>query len=308
MTTLAIQKDNIKLAVLSILLAVLVLTLGDAVIKMLSVSFPLWQIYVIRSLLILPVLFLLVKMWGERASFRPLSIRWTVLRSALIGLMWVCYYTALPHIELSAAAAIYYTIPLFITIFSALFIGESISRMSWGAILIGFIGVLFIVKPTTNEFSLYLILPLIAAILYALAMILTRTKCVDENPRVLSLYLNLAFILIGMGATAFVGLVRPTAEQIALNPFLLSQWVAIDSRGFFALIVLALAVLVGTIFTAIAYQKGPPTLIATFDYTYLAFSALWGFLFFLEIPDSATILGMSLIVCAGLIALRQQSD
>ena len=299
-----VRPDNLKLAVASILFAVLALSFGDAVIKLLSSDLSLWQIYIMRSALALPVVIAIVKLHHRKLSLIPVALGWTTLRSCLLGFMWIAYYAALPHVKLSVAAAVYYTIPLFITLFSALFAGERVKPKSWLAIVIGFIGVLVIVRPASDEFNAYVLLPLLAAILYALAMILTRTKCRNENPRVLSFTLNVTFIAMGFIATLLLMLASHDNEQIALNPFLLSEWRSPVLDDWLAMSVLATVVIIGSIFAAVAYQNGPSSVIATFDYSYLAFSALWGFVIFVEIPDSLAVFGMCLIVVAGLMVLK----
>ena len=300
-----IKTDNIKLAIFSVLLAVFALSLGDAVIKSMSVSFPLWQIYVIRSLFALPMLVLILKLRQPGVRLMPDRVKWVVLRSLLLGCMWIAYYAALPKIKLSVAAAVYYTIPLFITLFSALLSGDKVTGKSWLAIVTGFAGVLIIVRPDTDGFNAYVLLPLIAAILYALAMILTRTKCLNENPNVLAIHLNVTFIIMGLVATALLVALDLSSTHKSLNPFLLGEWTQMNSRGWLVVIVLAVVITIGSLFAAVAYQNGPSSLVASFDYSYLAFSALWGLVFFAEIPDGLTIVGMSMIAAAGLIALRQ---
>ncbi len=296
--------DNLKLAIAAIIIAVLSLSFGDAVIKMISVSLPIWQIYVIRSLIAIPILISLIKYFDPKISLIPIELKWTVLRSLLLALMWIAYYVALPHIKLSIAAAVYYTIPIFITLFSALLTGERVNLKSWLAIAIGFVGVLVIVRPDADGFNPYLLLPLLAAILYALAMILTRTKCQNENPKILSLALNSMFIVMGGIATLVLMVLSPTEKAKATNPFLLGDWVFLDTNGWLAMGVLAIIMILGSLFAAIAYQKGPPSIIATLDYSYLIFSALWGLLLFAELPDGLTILGMVLIVGSGIIAIK----
>ena len=298
------RPDNLKLAVASVLFAVLALSFGDAVIKLLSSDLSLWQIYILRSTIALPVVIAIVKIHDRKLSLIPVTLGWTTLRSCLLGFMWIAYYAALPHVKLSVAAAVYYTIPLFITLFSALFAGERVKPKSWFAIVIGFIGVLVIVRPASDEFNAYVLLPLLAAILFALAMILTRTKCRDENPRVLSFSLNVTFIVMGVVATLLLMLISPTSEQITLNPFLLGEWRSPILDDWLAMAVLATSIIIGSIFAAVAYQNGPSSVIATFDYSYLAFSALWGFVIFVEIPDGLAILGMCLIVGAGIMVLK----
>ena len=165
------RPDNIPLAVGVIVFTVFALSLGDALIKFTSSNFVLWQIFVIRSLIVVPCLinYLLVK---DRTVLRlPGAIGWTILRSFLLVFMWVSYYVSLPHLTLSVAASAYYTLPIFITLLSAVIVGDSISRAGWLAVFLGFSGVLLILRPKTGDFNWFALLPLLSAMLYALAMI-----------------------------------------------------------------------------------------------------------------------------------------
>lgn len=68
---------------------------------------------------------------------------------------------------------------------------------------------------------------------------------------------------------------------------------------------MAAAILIGSIGTAVAYQNGPPSVIGTFDFSYVGFAVVWGMIFFAEVPDVTSILGIILIVGAGIASLRQ---
>lgn len=304
-SALAARSDNTKLAVFSIIFAVLILSIGDAVVKYFSASFSLWQFYVVRSLIAVPILIAVIKIREPALSLKPVSINWTAIRSLLLAFMWVAYYTALPHIKLSVAAAVLYTIPLFITLISAVFTGDKVTSKSWSAIVLGFFGVLVIVRPDADGFNAYVLLPLLAAILYAVAMILTRTKCLDENPKILTLSLNITFIVIGIVASLLIAVWDPAESVRDTYPFLIGEWAVLDLSGWLTMSVLAVVVILGSLFAAIAYQNAPSSVVATFDYLYLAFAALWGLLVFSEVPDELTILGMLMIFGAGMIAIRE---
>ena len=299
------QKDNLKLAVFAVLLAVFTLSFGDAVVKSISISFPIWQIYVIRSLLVLPVLIVLIRVMNPDVPLIPKSLKWTALRSLLLGFMWIAYNLALPHVNLSEAAAVYYTIPIFITLFSAWFANEKVSAKVWLGVVVGFAGVLIIVRPDASGFNFYLLLPLLAAILYALAMILTRTKCINEDPKVLSLSLNIMLMVVGLVGSFAVFLMSPDDMTRDSNVFLLGEWAMLDGKGWLAMAVLAIVILIGSLFGAIAYQNGPSSVIGTLDYSYLVFSAVWGLVIFSEVPDAYTIVGMLMITGAGLMAIKR---
>ena len=224
------------------------------------------------------------------------------LRSAMLVAMWICYYLALPHLSLSAAAAAYYTLPIFITLFSALVIGDRITRLGWFAVALGFPGVLLILRPGLGDFNAFALLPLIAAVLYAGAMILTRTRCREASPLILSLALNIGFVVTGGVAAAGIALLPGEARQ----GFLLAPWAGMGGAEWLSMALLAGALLIGSLGAAIAYHNGPPAVIGAFDFAYVAFAVLWGMVFFAELPDLTSALGMALIVGAGILSLRSR--
>ena len=293
--------DNIPLAVGVIVFTVFALSLGDALIKLTSSNFILWQIFVIRSSIAIPCLVLYMASMS-RASLRlPTSLLWTIIRSLLLVTMWISYYIALPHIPLSVAAAALYTLPIFIALFSAALIGDTVGCRGWIAVVLGFVGVLLILKPNASDFNWYALLPLLSAVLYALAMILTRTKCREEPPLVLALALNITFVVAGSIAAVFItsmpdeirqGFVFGTWAQMGL-----SQWVSMG--------LLATAVIIGSVGTVIAYQNAPSAVIGIFDFAYVGFAVLWSVVFFAEFPDGVSLIGMALIVLSGVLSLRR---
>lgn len=299
--------DNVKVGVAVILAANLALSLGDAAIKFLSANFVLWQIFVLRAVFAVPLLVAIIVWRSGAASLVPRRIGWAALRSLLLCFMWVAYYACLPHLELGIAAAAYNTLPIFITLFAALFIGDRIGPVGWVAIFLGFAGVLLILRPEASGFNWYALLPLAAAVLYALAMILTRTKCRGEQPLVLSLNLNVTFAVVGLLATLGISVTPGLDSETVGNSFLMGEWAGMGGTEWLAMAVLAAIAIIGSIGAAVAYQVAPPATIATFDFSYLGFSALWGILFFAEVLDFVTILGMILIVVAGVMAVRRQA-
>jgi len=299
------QGDNIPLAIAVILLTVLALSLGDALIKQTSASFVLWQIFVLRSIIAIPVLLAVIRYRDASMSMIPKVVGWTSLRSLMLTLMWVAYYASLPNLELSIAAAAYYTLPIFITLFSALLTGENVGRTGWMAIFLGFIGVLLILKPVAGDFNFHALLPLISAILFALAMILTRTKCRNENPLILSLALNISFVVVGLVASFLILPMSETGSSASVRSFLVGSWTSMGLNEWMAMTLLAASILIGSIGAAIAYQTGPSSIVATYDFAYVGFASIWGLVFFGEVPDAVALVGMIMIVGAGVLSVRR---
>ena len=298
------KKDDIVLGVGIIIATVFTMAFSDAIIKYISADFPLWQIFVVRSLVAIPILIAIVLFASQISDIHPRSLKWTIIRSMLLVFMYIAIYAAAPLLPLSMIAASLYTGPIFIALLSAFLIGEPVGRRTWSAVVLGFIGVLVILRPATDAFSLYMLIPVVAGLFYALAAIITRTKCIDEKPQILAIMLNLSILITGLLASGVVVLAQPLLRHGITYPFLLGNWIAMRPREWGVIALLSFLIVIIGIGLAKAYQSAPPPIIATFDYTYLLFAAWWGFLFFSEIPDLETIIGMVMIVIAGLLVMK----
>ena len=123
----------------------------------------------------------------------------------------------------------------------------------------------------------------------------------------LGLWLNVAFAIVGAAALLLLQLWNPDAETIQLNPFLLGLWTPMWLHEWRIMAILAVAILVGSVGAAFAYQNGPSSTVATFDFAYVAFAVIWGFLLFDETPQPLVAGGIVMIVAAGMIAVRQKT-
>ncbi len=154
-------------------------------------------------------------------------------------------------------------------------------------------------RPDAGAFNAYALLPLGSAMLYALAMILTRTRCREEHPLTLSFTLNLGFIVTGAVATGISALIGASHDS-----FLWRDWAAMQASDWQVMAVLAAAILIGSIGAAIAYQAAPSSTVGTFDFAYVGFAVVWGLVFFDETPDALALSGIVLIVIAGILSIR----
>jgi len=301
-----LQRPNrVALGVLLIVGSVFLMSLQDAIVKLASTDLNLWQIYVLRSLLSLPILLILSHLQGNRDWPKFGAIGWVALRSALLVLMYICIYAAVPVLSLSVIGAAFYTGPLFITLFSALLIGEPVSRRGWFSVFLGFAGVLVILRPGTESFAVLTLLPVLSGLFYALAAITTRSKCLEESSLSLAVGLNMALLVTGLIASGTILLWQPAPQQSGIYPFLLNEWTTMTPPNWMFVAVLALMIVGIGIGLAKAYQSAPPAIIATFDYSYLVFAAFWSFALFADPPDTPTVIGMILIAGAGVYLLYQ---
>jgi len=186
----------------------------------------------------------------------------------------------------------YVALLLFLVKFSRSFHsgGGLLGLYVWFACTLGFFGVLLIVRPDETNFQWTIFLPILAAILYAVAMVLTSIKCKNDDPITLSITLNVAFIVSGILLALFSG---------STDSYLFGQWQPLNSALIGTIAILAIVIVVGSVGAAIAYQNGPPATIAIFDYVYLLFSLIWGVLFFAHTPNITELVGILAIAAAG---------
>ncbi len=297
------RPQRAALGVALIVAAVLLMSLADGLVKGASASLTLWQIYSLRGLFAVALLLGLQRRRGGLTELWPKTPGWVALRSLLLVAMWIAYYAALPFLALSTAAVALYTAPLFIALLSAPLTGEPVGRRRWLAIALGFIGVLVILRPGDDAFSWASLLPILGAFLYAMAMLITRAKCIDEEPHVLAFALNASMLAVGLAGSLIVAALGTALADPPGQPFLLGGWGPMSGADWLLMAALGLMIVVYSMAVARAYQVAPTALVATFDYAYLIFAGIWGYLLFAEVPDRATLLGMALIAAAGWLAV-----
>lgn len=285
--------------IILISLSVLAMSFADAVIKLFSADLTLWQIFVVRSVFAYPCFVLYA--WRTGASLSPIRLGWVSLRSTLLVLSWIAYYAALPVMDFAVAAVAVYTNPIITALLSALVLKNRVTPQQWLGVFLGFLGVIAILRPGSDDFSPIIVLPLLAAVFYATAAVLTYAKCRDEDPTAVALSLHQAFILFGLLGTIGVLALGLSPGQQQSYPFLLGDWGQMTTATWATFVFLGVLSAAYVLGVARAYIIAPPQIIATFDYTYLVGAALWGFLLFTETPDTFTLAGMALITIAGIL-------
>ena len=302
------RPQNRLRGVVFIVVAMFITSIQDVVYKMFSSELPLGQIFALRAALALPLLIVLVHVCGaHRGVFFDALKPWTLVRSVFMTLCFVAFYAAIPFLTLSTLGAAAFTAPIFVTVFSALIIGETVGGRGWFAVVIGFVGVLILLQPGSDAFSLWTALPLMGACFYALANITTRAKCLNVPLPTMALSLNLTMLSAGLVVSG-VALVFPLDSNLSQDiPYLYGRWVEVSLTDWLILSLLAFLAVAISVGIAGAYQSASPPLIATFEYSYLGFVVVWDVVFFAASPSAATIVGMVMIIGAGLVIARRST-
>src|SRR5262249_50317982 len=155
--------------VVFMLIGVLAFTFQDLIIKGISSTFPAHEIVFIRSFLALPLALLIA--WFETGFHRLRTTRLSghLVRSAVSFLAYTLYYLGIAALPLAMAVAISFAAPLFITALAGPLLGEKVRKVRWFAVIVGFIGVIVVMKDGLGRFEWAVVLPALSALCYALS-------------------------------------------------------------------------------------------------------------------------------------------
>ncbi|MCW5626315.1 MAG: DMT family transporter, partial [Burkholderiales bacterium] len=256
-------------------------TLAKFVLKGYALGPLIWARYFIH------LLFMLV-LFGPRMRLNLVRTKRPgihILRGLLLVGSTAFFYLSLMFLPLAEAAAISFVGPVLTTVLSGRLLNERISVRQWVAVVLGFVGVLIIIRPDGGVFTPAVVFPLLTAIAFSLYQIATRKIAGRENPVTTLFYTA----LVGAVVTS-IGLpitwVTPLWWQVALM-------VAIGFFGGFGHFLLIRAV-----------EHASPMALAPFVYTQLIWSTLLAWIVFNEFPDHGTLTGMGVIIAAGLLAVN----
>jgi len=192
------------------------------------------------------------------------------------------FTSAIALTPLSSAASILMTTPLMVTMGAAIFFGEKVGWRRWTAIIIGFFGVLLILRPGFDSFMPASLLAVIATIFLAVRDLATRTMQIDISTTTVSIYAFLAMGISGFIAMPFFSaMVIPTSIEIV---YLISA-TFVGVIGYYAIV--------------LATRNGDVSVISPFRYSRLVFAMLLSIIILLERPDLVTLIGASIIVISG---------
>jgi drug/metabolite transporter (DMT)-like permease len=211
------------------------------------------------------------------------------LTRASVGLMsMVCGFSALQHLPLTEATALQFTSPLFMTALSALFLAEPVGRHRWGAVVVGFLGVLVMARPAPGQMNVVgVILGILGALGAAGAMVTIRQIAATERGPTIVFYFTLAGVALGLAGSAL-------------------HWVTPDPLTLALLILAGLVGGVGQLLLTEALRNAPVGVIAPFDYTQLVWATAFGFVIWGELPHPLTLIGAAIVAASGVYILRRE--
>ncbi|MEO8241764.1 MAG: DMT family transporter [bacterium] len=280
-----------------------IISFTDNYVRVIAADAGLWQFHAVRSVMALTILAIAALPLALR--LRPVNLSAVVARSAIHGLAMVIYFGALAFLPVALVAAGLFTSPIFVLLISRFAYGEVIGPFRIGAVMVGFAGVVLVLGPEAlRGASLPALLPVIAGAMYALGNIATRKWCAQESAETLVAGFFVAIGLIGAIGMLVLSL-WPLAVADGAAGFLQRGPVLPNTAFWIWTLVQAAGSLLAIGMMVRAYQIADATRVSVFEYAILPASALWTWVLWGEGLTPLAVLGMGLIVVAGLmIAVR----
>lgn len=279
-------KSNTKGALLA-LLAFGIFATHDVLVKFLGEEYSAFQIVFFSGLIGFPIVTMM--MMGDKSdgNLRPRHPWWTFLRTSCAVVTGASAFYAFSVLPLAQTYAILFASPLLITILAIPILGEKVGPRRWGAVIVGLLGVLVVLRPGQADLSLGHLAALTAAVCGATASIIVRKIGQEERSVVLLLYPMVANFVIMGGTMPFV--------YVPMAPVHLGM-----------LAVMSLLGLIGSLLVITAYRTGEAVIVAPMQYSQILWATVFGAFLFNEQPDFPTAIGAAVIIGSGIyIVLRE---
>lgn len=264
-------------------------TINDAFMKIAVGNMPLMQAIFLRSIVVVPLMLLLCTAMGQlRLDLSRDDWRLVLIRTAAEMVGTILFLTALTHMPLPNVSAIMQALPLTVSLAAALVYKEQLGWRRFTAIIIGFIGVLLIVRPGGGDFTIYSVFA-VGTVLVITVRDLTARRMSTNVPSTMA------------GLVAGIGVLLMSATGMAFE-----TWTPVQTQTAFMLVGAAGFIIGGYVFSVSAMRVGEISFVAPFRYTSLLVALILGFVVFGDIPKVPTWIGAGIVVATGLFTLYRE--
>jgi drug/metabolite transporter (DMT)-like permease len=285
-----------------------VLSMNDLAIKALSGAYALHQVILIRAFI--GIALVLSVMWVSKAGLSQIRTRRHgahLLRVSIVMVSNITYFVGLSLMDLADAVAVAFVSPLFVTLMSAVILGETVGPRRWAAVAVGLAGVIIMTRPGAGTLQPAAILVLISAFCYASSHMMTRRMRDTESAMTLNFYVQVGFIAVSCSFGLIAGDGHLAQAPGSTWEFLFRPWVVPPLGDWWAFVATGLAVGVGGLMMSQAYRTCEAALIAPFEYIGMPMAIFWGVAVFGTWPDQRAWVGIALICGAGLYTLWRET-
>ena len=304
-----LMKNNNPKGIIFILLAMLAFSVQDSIMKYIYNYASLYEVYLIRTLVSFAIILLFLKIGKKPIIFKTEYPFLTFCRVILFFFGFSFFYISLTVLPLITATALFFVTPFLITIFAKFFLKEQIGPRRWFAVIIGFLGVYVILNPDFNNFDYMSLTPILCAFCYSLSMIIIKLTSEKDSVYTQTFTFYFGAIIFSIIIYLIVGDGQYNTIEHPASQYILREWFINLEASLLLMIVTGFTASAAFLFIFTAYRIASPAVVSPFEYSILVWSSLSGWIFFDEIPDLKTTIGIILIVLGGIyIFIREKAQ
>ena len=303
------KKNNNPRGIILILIAMMVFSVQDGIMKHIYSFVSLYEVYLIRTLVSFVLILFFLKITKKPIVFKTQYPLLTFCRVILFFFGFSSFYISLSVLPLGLATALFFVTPFLITIFAHFFLEEKIGPRRWSAVIVGFIGVYVTLNPDFNNFNYSSLLPILCAFCYSLSMIIIK-KTSDKD----SVYTQTFTFYFGaiIFSTIFYFIIGDGQFNTSNHPasqFIFREWFVDLETSILFMVATGVTATVAFLLLFTAYSIASPAVVSPFEYSILLWSPLIGWIYFNEIPSLNTVVGILIIVSSGIyIFIREKAQ
>jgi S-adenosylmethionine uptake transporter len=283
-------------------------SLQDIILKHFSDKYSVLQLVFLRGLIAMALMLAFLKLAGISVPLWSSKPKLILVRGLLGFTSYIAYYLAIAAMPLAEVVAITFTMPLFVTAMSAVILGEKVGLRRWGAVIFGFIGVMVILSPSGEFNTLAVALAFTASFTYASHTIITRFLSSHDDP--LTIAFNALLIFTVASAVLSTLILNETITVSSDHPslaFFGRDWAMPGAVDMALILAIGVIAAIGFYCLSKAYCMAEASALAPFEFTYIIWAVVFGYLFWNEIPSATTIAGILILISSSLyISYRER--
>ena len=274
-------------------------SIQDSLIKYIYEDVALFELYFGRTLIQSIILLSFVLLTKKTIILKTHYPVLTLVRVVCFFFGFSFFYISLTFMTLAMTSALFFSCPFFMSMFAKFFLKEKIGIRRWSAIFVGFIGVLIVLNPTLEEFNFFKLAPVACALCYATSMTITKYTSSKD-----SIYTQMTWLYIfAIFASIIIFLVSGDGKfnnfSDSTMQFIFREWFTNPAEAWPYVLVMGIVASISFFCVFSAYSIASPSIVSLFEYSYIVWAILAGYILFETVPVPRTFIGAAIIIGAG---------
>ena len=274
-------------------------SIQDSLIKYIYEDVALFELYFGRTLIQSIILLSFVLLTKKTIILKTHYPVLTLIRVVCFFFGFSFFYISLTFMTLAMTSALFFSCPFFMSMFAKFFLKEKIGIRRWSAIFVGFIGVLIVLNPSLEEFNFFKLAPVACALCYATSMTITKYTSSKD-----SIYTQMTWLYIfAIFASIIIFLVSGDGKfnnfSDSTMQFIFREWFTNPAEAWPYVLIMGIVASISFFCVFSAYSIASPSIVSLFEYSYIVWAMLAGYILFETVPVPRTFIGAAIIIGAG---------